>query len=126
MKKVILLTIAVALLMSVTSFAAPGRILRASKALELSDTQIEQIKEAGYKHKKNMIDLKAKLQQLKLDLKHSMGKIDADTKELLNLQKQLSEQRAALAESRLKHQLDIREMLSEHNGRRQTEDDCLA
>jgi Spy/CpxP family protein refolding chaperone len=48
-------------MLAVSSIAAPGRILKAAKALELTDDQIEQIKDAGYKHQKSMIQLKSLL-----------------------------------------------------------------
>ena len=113
MKKILFITTVITVMLAVSSIAAPGRILKAAKALELTDDQIEQIKDAGYKNKKSMILLKSKLDGLKLDLKYSMGKLEVDERKLLDLQERISAQKAAIAESRLKHQLEVRKMLND-------------
>jgi Spy/CpxP family protein refolding chaperone len=95
----------------ITAADPPERRISFDK-LDLSESQITQIEDLKLVHQKSMIKKRADLKTMELDLRAMMNKKEVDRSKALDLQRQISGKKAELAELRLLHQLEIRQVFT--------------
>jgi Spy/CpxP family protein refolding chaperone len=92
---------------------AADRLLRHARTLELTGDQVSRLNELVYQTKKKMIDLRAKLQKERLELKHLM---QSGTEDMTRIRRQLNlvaKKRVDLQEARIAHWFDAKKVLSD-------------
>lgn len=80
--------------------------------LNLSDEQIDKINSLNFEHRNLMIDLKADLEKAKLAKRHELRADNPDKSKVLQATGQMSEIKAKMAEMRVNHRFDMRDVLT--------------
>lgn len=86
---------------------------RWAKKLDLSDEQVEQLKQLAYDNRKEMISLKANVQLAQLEVKTAMDKETPDKTALMNAVDQAAMAKAAIEKKQIECQLRIKEILTD-------------
>jgi Spy/CpxP family protein refolding chaperone len=81
--------------------------------LNLTDTQNEAVEELHFSHKREMIDLKAALEQIKLDKNELLSKGNYTRDDFLNIIKAISDAREKMALTKANHRMDVYDLLTE-------------
>jgi len=80
--------------------------------LNLTDAQQEKLDDLRFQHQKMMIQKNADLKQAKLEMRNMMRKAEVDEKAVLEKQKRISALKSEISETRLKHRLEMRKVLT--------------
>ena len=80
--------------------------------LNLTDTQSEAVEELHFKHKSEMIDLKAALEQIKLEKNELLSKGNYTREDYLDKVKAISDAKEKMALARANHRMDIYDSLT--------------
>ncbi len=81
--------------------------------LNLTDTQSEAVEELHFSHKREMIDLKAALEQIKLDKNELLSKGNYTRDDFLNIVKAISDAKEKMALTKANHRMDVYDLLTE-------------
>ena len=81
--------------------------------LNLTDTQSEAVEELHFSHKREMIDLKAALEQIKLDKNELLSKGNYTRDDYLNKVKAISDAKEKMALAKANHRMDVYDLLTE-------------
>jgi Spy/CpxP family protein refolding chaperone len=104
---------ALVLLFSLAYAQTPDRPMKEKKdAWELTDDQIEKMKEIQYNFTKTGIGLKADLKEARLELRHQMAQENADKKEIAKLVDKVAEAEKMVLKHEVDRKLAVKEILT--------------
>ena len=81
--------------------------------LNLTDTQNEAVEELHFSHKREMIDLKAAIEQVKLDKNELLSKGNYTRDDYLSKVKAISDAKEKMALAKANHRMDVYDLLTE-------------
>ncbi|MGB5848839.1 MAG: periplasmic heavy metal sensor, partial [Ignavibacteriaceae bacterium] len=81
--------------------------------LNLTDTQNESVEELHFSHKREMIDLKAAMEQKKLDMKELLSKGNYTRDDYLIKVKTINDAKEKMALAKANHRMDVYDLLTE-------------
>ena len=81
--------------------------------LNLTDTQSEAVEELHFKHKSEMIDLKAALEQIKLEKNELLSKGNYTREGYLNKVNAINDAKKKMALAKANHRMDIYDLLND-------------
>jgi Spy/CpxP family protein refolding chaperone len=81
--------------------------------LNLTDTQNEAVEELHFSHKREMIDLKAAMEQKKLDMKELLSKGNYTRDDYLIKVKTINDAKEKMALAKANHRMDVYDLLTE-------------
>jgi len=111
-----MLAFLILMLFSSFSFAQRGEGLnleRLGTKLKLSDTQKDQIEILRIGHQKGMIDLKAKLDKARIELREVTSKADFTRSELLASHSKIAKFREEIQLAAANHRMDVLELMTQ-------------
>ena len=92
--------------------------------LNLTDTQKEAVEELHFSHKREMIDLKAAIEQVKLDKNELLSKGNYTRDDYLNKVKAISDAKEKMALAKANHRMDVYDLLTEEQRKTFNEIKC--
>jgi len=92
--------------------------------LNLTDTQSEAVEELHFSHKREMIDLKAALEQVKLDKNELLSKGNYTRDDYLGNVKAISDAKEKMALAKANHRMDVYDLLTEEQRKTFNEIKC--
>ncbi|MFC2094688.1 Spy/CpxP family protein refolding chaperone [Bacteroidota bacterium] len=92
--------------------------------LNLTDTQSEAVEELHFSHKREMIDLKAALEQVKLDKNELLSKGNYTRDDYLNKVKAISDAKEIMVLAKSNHRMDVYDLLTEEQRKTFNEIKC--
>ena len=110
-----MLAFLILMLFSSVVFAQRGEgreIDRLGTKLKLSDTQKDQIEKLRIEHQKGMVDLKAKLEKARIELREVIGKPDFSRNEYLTSHTKMAKFREEIQLAVTNHHMDVLELLN--------------
>ena len=81
--------------------------------LNLSDTQKEAVEELSFRHKREMIDLKAAVEKDKLDMQELLSKGNYTRDDYLGKVKTINDAKEKIAFAKANHRMDVYDLLTE-------------
>jgi Spy/CpxP family protein refolding chaperone len=92
--------------------------------LNLTDTQNEAVEELHFSHKREMIDLKAAIEQVKLDKNELLSKGNYTRDDYLGKVKAIIDAKEKMALAKANHRMDVYDLLTEEQRKTFNEMNC--
>ena len=110
--KRIIFALPLMLLVAISSANAQRGPMWQAEELNLTDAQQQKLDDLRFQHQKAMIKKKADLQEARLEMRNMMQKVEVDERAVLEKQRRMSALKAEISESRMKHRLEMRKVLT--------------
>jgi Spy/CpxP family protein refolding chaperone len=94
--------------------------------LNLTDTQSEAVEKLHFSHKREMIDLKASIEQVKLDKSELLSKGNYTRDDFLNKVKAINDAKEKMALAKANHRMDVYDLLTEEQRKTFDEIKCCS
>ena len=94
--------------------------------LNLTDTQSEAVEKLHFSHKREMIDLKAAIEQVKLDKSELLSKGNYTRDDYLNKVKAINDAKEKMTLAKANHRMDVYELLTEEQRKTFDEIKCCS